>query len=686
MARGVPERHYRTELHGVRGVAILGVVLFHLFGHGRVSGGIDIFLAVSGYLFTAMLLREAAERDGRIDVLRYLGRLARRILVPAATVVAAVTAIGVAVLPSTRHDQLWAEARASLLYFENIELINSQLAYGAAGPETSPFQHFWSLSVQGQFYLVWPLVAIAAVALARRLRIPAVRVMAVAIGLVLVASLSYAIHVGGFNQDKAYLLSTTRAWELAFGGLLSLLGAGLTLPRRLRFWAGWLGVVLIVSCGFVLDGASLFPGLWSLWPLLGLTLVLASAGPRGGHLDPGASASRILSAPAFAWVGDRAYALYLWHWPLLIYYLEVRDRQSVGWLGAAFILALSLVLAGLTHRFIETPLQNAQARARGDGWRRLNTVSVGTAIVILVAGGTVSTVARAPASTEIPRADHWDWQTHPGGSLTAGDDVQDADYVPSLDALPNVRPDYYDWDCRQPGTNDPGTSEISVCEDPAAPEKPSATVVLAGGSHAGQWSEAFRPLAARHGWELLVVDRSGCPFGESSRESDDTMCFEWQDNFIDWLGTDRDIDLVITPGSVKYASQPETVLPDAPRRWEQITSAGPDLLLLRGTPRNDHRVADCLAEGQDSARCGPPVGQLGADNPLENLPLPPGTTTIDVIDHVCPDARAGKTRCDAVVGNVVVWYDNSHITPAFSATMSPVIEEHMRERFPRLFR
>ncbi|SJM59769.1 acyltransferase 3 [Gulosibacter sp. 10] len=130
------------------------MVLFHLFGAGRISGGIDIFLAISGYLFSAMLLREAVATDGRIAMGRYLGRLAKRILAPAAIVVVATLAIGLLVSPVTSHTQLWAEARASLLYFENFELINSQLAYGAAGPETSPFQHFWSLSVQGQFYLV----------------------------------------------------------------------------------------------------------------------------------------------------------------------------------------------------------------------------------------------------------------------------------------------------------------------------------------------------------------------------------------------------------------------------------------------------------------------------------------------------------------------------------------------------
>ncbi|GAA4772183.1 hypothetical protein GCM10025784_19920 [Citricoccus nitrophenolicus] len=222
-----------------------------------------------------MLLRESTETGGKIDVLRYFGRLIRRILAPAVLVIVAITAVGLLVFPSTRHHQLWAESRASLLYFENLELINSQLAYGAAGPDTSPFQHFWSLSVQGQFYLVWPLLAVIAVIIARRWRVAAVRVMAVMVGGILIASLAYALYVGGFNQDKAYLLSTTRVWQLAFGGLLGLLGASLTLPRQLRLPAGWLGLALIVSCGFVLDGCQ---------GTAGLPCGRTSDLPAGGHL------------------------------------------------------------------------------------------------------------------------------------------------------------------------------------------------------------------------------------------------------------------------------------------------------------------------------------------------------------------------------------------------------------------
>src|SRR5690625_7968516 len=146
-----------------------------------------------------MLLREAASSGGRFDPFRYFGRLVRRIFLPAALVATVTLIVGLLVSPVTQHRQLWAEARASLLYFENFELINSQLAYGAAGPDTSPFQHFWSLSVQGQFYIIWPAIAILSVLVAKRLRTSAARIMGLLVTVILVASFVYAIYVGSFN-------------------------------------------------------------------------------------------------------------------------------------------------------------------------------------------------------------------------------------------------------------------------------------------------------------------------------------------------------------------------------------------------------------------------------------------------------------------------------------------------------
>ncbi|NUL48771.1 acyltransferase [Cellulosimicrobium funkei] len=690
LVRHLPERRYIPELHGVRGLALAGVVLFHLFGNGRTSGGLDVFLAISGFLFTGMLLREAATSGGRIDLLKYGGRLARRIVIPAALVVLVTTVVGLFVLPSTQRDQLLAESRASLLYFENLELVNSQLAYGAAGPETSPFQHFWSLSVQGQFYLVWPLVAVIAVLVAKALKVPAARVMGVLVVVIIAASLARAIVVGGYDQDAAYLLTFPRFWELAFGGLLALSVGLVRLPRWSRAAACWLGLALMVSSGFVLDGGQLFPGPWALWPLLGLALVVfATAAPvfRLAEQDEpvAGAASRLLAGRVLGWVGNHAYGLYLWHWPILIYYLEIRDRESVGLLGGLGILVLATVLAMAMYRWIEQPLAALPGERDPRRAKRVNLVVIGTTTAALVLGGGVATAAKqveAPLATVF---EDWDWTTYPGAAATAEDapTPPEADFVPAADQLADDSPEVYDWGCVQSYRHDPGTGEVLVCEDPEKPADPTATVVLAGGSHSVMWSPAVRALASEYGWELLVVNKSGCVFHTMTAEEDGT-CPEWNDNFIDWAD-ERSVDLVITPGTrAMRRPDSEMIMTGAQDRWKQITDTGAELLLVRGIPRLEEHAADCLASGGDAINCGADPAQMSPQNPLVALDLPEGAHTIDVGEYVCPGGRQAEV-CPAVVGNVAVWNDESHLSTTFVRTMTPMLGDAMREELPQFF-
>ncbi|GAA1109652.1 acyltransferase family protein [Nesterenkonia jeotgali] len=700
----LPERRYRPELHGLRGLAIAGVVLFHLFGAGRVSGGIDIFLAVSGFLFTAMLLREAGT-TGTIDFLRYFSRLARRILAPAALVIAATTLVGLLVLPLTRHAQLITEARASLLYFENFELVRSQLSYEAAGAETSPFQHFWSLSVQGQFYLIWPVVALLAVGLARRSRLSPTAAMATLIGLLMLASFATAVLVQQQNQAEAYLLTQTRIWELGFGGLLALLGARLTLPPRLRTSAGWLGLVLIISCGFALDGAALFPGPWALWPLAGMALVLASATPSGAaqglpHPDPSGAASAhhpprrqspegpgtaagLLATAPFTRLGDIAYGLFLWHWPLLIFTLELRGTTDLTLPDAVLVLASSLLLGWLTFRFLERPLARVPTTAARAQPGRAGRMTLRLAAGTLVIGGVGSTVyvqmTTAPQQDGLAMAGV-DRALYPGADIIqAESSTRDVEFYPELSGISHRIPEYARTDCHQPTGDQPGSGEVLVCEDAASPTDPEKTIVLAGGSHAGHWHNAWIILAERHNWEVLVSTKGGCVF-RANDPAQPSTCDDWNDAFPEMLQA-RAPDLVVTPGTaIPREDGEEEVHDGAPDRWKEITRTGTDLLLLRGTPRAEANIPDCLAEGGDELTCAPDFGKYAERDPLSQLDLPENTYSMDLTEHFCP-----QEQCSAIIGNVLVYRDSHHLTNEYVETMVPHLEQALQESLPHLF-
>ncbi|WOO98679.1 acyltransferase family protein [Micrococcus terreus] len=591
-----------------------------------------------------------------------------------------------ALLPSPRHEQLWAEARATILYVENFELIESQLAYGAAGPNTSPFQHFWSLSVQGQFYLVWPVVAVIAVLIAKWLRVSAARVMAILAGAILVLSMGFAIYVGSYNQDESYLMTATRAWQLAFGALLALSISRLRITGSWRKVAGWLGILLIVSCGFVLDGAQLFPSPWALWPLLGLALVLISAGPAGGHEDPTGYATRFLASPLFAWIGDRAYSLYLWHWPLLIVYVQVRQIEEVSFLDGVIVLGATFVLAWLTHRFIETPLQGITKRPATRGLRSdagAVLAGVSSMVVLALVMTALPAEGRAGSTSTLDPGD----ELHPGAAqyfLTT--QVPEAEVFPAPEDANMYRQEYLGKGCAQKMGEDPGTDVVTVCEDEDAPEEPTATVVLAGGSHAGHYQGAFETLARKHGWEVLVVIKSSCLFGWETRP-DQEMCGAWNSNFIEWLG-DNDVDLVVTAGTRQDADHDtEYIVDDAPLWWERIAGTGTDLLLLRGTPRHYRSMPECLAEGGTPQECGPSKSKFLEDNPLESLNLGDRVRTMDLTKYICPRMEEPEyENCDAVVGNVLVSFDNSHFSTPFSESLAPAIEAELMSSFPSMLK
>ncbi|WP_255546265.1 MULTISPECIES: acyltransferase family protein [unclassified Nesterenkonia] len=676
LTHNLPERRFRPELHGVRGLAILGVVLFHLFGAGRVSGGIDIFLAVSGFLFTGMLLRESAAGAGPIDIARYLARIARRLLPAAAIVIATTLAVGLFLFPSTRHEQLWAEARASFLYFENIELINSQLAYGAAGLGTSPFQHFWSLSVQGQFYLVWPVVAVMSVLLARRLKRPAVHVMTLLVVLIIAASFVFTLYMQTMDQDQAYLMTRTRFWELAFGGLLALVASSIALPSRLRFLAGWLGVGLIVTCGFVLDGASLFPGPWALWPLAGLTLVMLSANGGLGLDESRASAATFLSNGFFAWIGNVAYGLYLWHWPLLIFYLEARDREAIGVRGAAAVFAVSLLLAWATYRWIELPMGRTKVRERAQ---------LGAAAVVLAAAGVASTLVLNQLTPAIPEGytmSGVDRSDYPGAAAVGDAQRVDAsiDFFPEPNELSASEPMFATWGCEQTHLDEPGSDEVLVCEDPDPPAEPAATIMLTGGSHSAHWYNALALLAEEHRWELIVANKSGCRLrGAEDEDRDD--CVRWNENLLSVV-EERQPDLVISTGTALYRSgSEEKITPGAEDRWNQIVETGVELLLIRGTARPDENVPDCLAAGGTSESCGVDHSIYAEQDLLAEIAQTESIYSIDMTEYICPE-----DACPAVIGNVGVYRDDSHLSSHYVETLAPYLDERIRAELPELYR
>src|SRR3954451_2902571 len=351
----------RPEIQGLRAVAVAAVVVCHFWPSALPGGfvGVDVFFVISGFLITSHLLREVA-RTGRVSLAAFWARRARRIL-PAALLVLALCALAtLAFVPEVHRQQFFAEIRASTFYVQNWKLAHSAVDYFAAGDGPSPVQHFWSLSAEEQFYLVWPVLILAAAALGRRAIFATLAVLTA-------ASLAYSVYKTAADPAAAYFVTPTRAWEFGAGGLLAFAPAG-----RARPLACLAGLAAIAVASATFSAATAFPGVAAALPVRGGCAVIWARAPLGP-----------LAARPVQFAGDVSYGVYLWHWPLLVlapYALEV-PRGG--------LLVLTLALAAATKRWVEDPVRRGRVLlARPPRWTLAPAAAVTALVIGLTAAGT----------------------------------------------------------------------------------------------------------------------------------------------------------------------------------------------------------------------------------------------------------------------------------------------------------
>jgi peptidoglycan/LPS O-acetylase OafA/YrhL len=664
-------RTIRLDIEGMRTIAVGSVLVAHA-GVPFLAGGfigVDIFFVLSGFLITGLLSREIA-RSGRVRLSTFWARRAKRLLPASATVLVFSALVTYLYLPITQRKDFGGDIVSAALYVVNWRLAARGVDYQAEDIGESPVQHYWSLAVEEQFYVVWPiLMLVVAVLAARRWK----QVSFVVLGLVTTASFVWSVAHTESSPQTAYFVSTTRVWELGIGALLALSADRVArLPGVLRAVGGWAGLALIAYGVLVFEKTTpAFPGAVALVPTVGAALMIAS----GLRPTPG-SPQRLLSLRPMVFIGGLSYSIYLWHWPILVAAQARYPDLQLRW--TVLLAALSIVPAYLSFRFIENPV-------RFGTLFRPNGRAIGLGLALTALGVGVGWGLGASATSGVDEASR---SASPGAAVLLDPATKDVDWSRVLE-VPRMRPLATEAVDDRPAFYDDG-SGCQVADGDATPkpctygdESSPRTVVIVGDSKMAQWQPTFAAMAEREGWRLVQLTKSACTFADVEFARDNRVdCRAWGRTVLkDILALKPDLVIeshrftdALPRGRTDDADSTQEALVDGlASYWRTITDAGIPLVTLLDNPAPPNApVYECVAAAPTNlASCSfelaGAVEASGAVAQRMAVAEVPGVGIMDMTSTICPD----DGRCAAVIGNVLVYRQGSHLTKTFIDTAEP---------------
>ncbi|MFE4665353.1 acyltransferase family protein [Streptomyces sp. NPDC056716] len=670
----------RLDIQGLRAVAVTLVVLGHSGVSSMAGGyvGVDVFFVISGFLITSLMLREWG-RDGRISLGRFYARRALRLL-PASTLVVLATLAGSWLfLGPLRFADYAKDAIASAWYVVNFRLAEAGTDYFNTDVPPSPFQHFWSLAVEEQFYLIWPIVLIVALKLFRRRALLAIPLLALA-----AASFALSLHLTETSPSWAYFGSQGRIWELAVGALLALAAHRLhEIPRPLAAVLSWAGLAAIGYAAVSFDESTPFPGHHAVIPVFGAAAVLAGGAAAGRY-----GAGAVLSLRPAVWIGGISYAWYLWHWPLIIIV-----PAAVGFGADDGPLRLIAALGGIllawgTLHLVEDPMRFHRAfkahAARG--------LTLGLGLSAAAALAAVFTLQFPPT------LDEGDARQSTKDTLAAASDPRatltqlleqpveklPANLEPNLRDTAYERSALYTDDCALTMT---GTVQTEPClyGDKTA----DRSVVLFGDSHVAQWFPALDAIAREHEWRLYSFTKNACKVSQITIEWEGgpySTCDDWRDVTIGKI-QEMEPELVITSSSNSAKLYGEGDLGDAwgegqAETYRMLQQGRTQVLTLLDNPWPKNNTVDCVsANPGDLASCTRDRSEADpkpeVTEAIRKAAAAEDVTVIDPYDWVC----APSGTCPVVVGNTLVYRDYGHLADGYVEALTPVVEDELLRLF-----
>ncbi|CAN5386682.1 acyltransferase family protein [soil metagenome] len=634
---------FRPEIQALRAVAVGLVVVFHFWPDALPGGyvGVDVFFVISGFLITGSLWAEVS-RTGRVSLRDFWARRIRRLLPAASLVLIACLALMLAFVPRSLWQETVVQIGASALYAQNWVLAAGSVDYLAAEGTPTLVQHYWSLSVEEQFYLVWPLLLLLAVVVGRRRR----SVVIAAFAALAVGSFAYSVLLTG--NPSGYFNTGGRAWEFALGGLLSFA------PAIKSRWMPLAGVALIALAAALYSGGTPFPGATALLPVAGALLVIAGGANRVAALRP------------LQFVGGISYSVYLWHWPLLVVLPAL-----VGPWWAVVALALTVLLAWATTRFVEAPLRR--------GIRRPYRLAIAAALVVVVAGAATWSTVQVGVSASAAAAEQSLATDACFGAAALANDCTAPFSAAGVDTA------FAAQDRGILGTTPCNSNGTAVVRCEFGADNPVRTIAVVGNSHAGALIPGLEAYVLEHDWRVVLFRKTDC-LGVSTVDASGSggqPCAEWTSNVLDELENSSEFDAVLFvshKNALHYltaahpTAEAEAALQDnIAANLAAVEATGKAVIVVGDVPGTKPVPApECVY--RHSAEYDPCALPRSADA-LEDANVEsraaaatPGIRSFSLLPYLC-----GPTTCHSVIGGVVVYFDDHHLTATFSRSLAPYL-------------
>ncbi len=677
----------RADIQGLRALAIGLVVLYHLWPNRLTGGfvGVDVFFVISGFLITGHLVKAIGDRPHPRLLVGFYARRIRRLAPAAVVVLVFVLAVSLAVFPAASWAPTAWSVLASTFFVENWHLAAQSVSYLETASQPSALQHFWSLSVEEQFYIVWPILLIGVALVARK---HASRAIPIAILIVGVLSFGWGIVHTRIDPDVAFFDTSARAWQFAVGGLV----AFMPLPTRLfRGALPWIGIAIIAVATLTFSDSTPFPGFAAVLPTVGAALVIAGRSDEGSNWS-WAFLSRF--GPV-KWLGDVSYSAYLWHWPLIVLVPQVLGRDLDLRTKLAILLA-TLVLAALSYRFVESPVRKSRVLTA----RQWRSFAAGATAAAVLAAGAFGSVGVANAATAAANAAIIAKVSNGDSCYAAAalDNEKCADPLGVIDKdhLPASladKPLAWQDNCIDDVTEN--TNKLCELGDPNGAQ----TVLLWGDSHAGAWSSAFDIAGKINHWRVIVAARNKCPsslvapdataFGDELPKDQQSWCGARNKWVLDDVAPRAD-KVVLANLWANYVFPGGNQAQDAGYEGlvKGVESIGRDVTVMQHVPLTGPTLEkkvwgpDCLAE-KAAKECSNPVGQAypASTSAVFSALVEDGygrqVRYVPVFDRFCDDER-----CYSAVGGVSVYFDGSHLSHSYSSSLGPWLADSLGDAKP----